>query len=449
MIKLIIILSSFLSILLSDRGDLLTYEYVDSKDVQTIQEQLNAQFGGLSPTALYDIDLYAITYETIDQFGQTVVASGLISYPKDISSAFPLLTFQHGTQIRRESAPSMNGFNDLILWLATSGYIFVESDYLGLGVSNMLHPYHLKDVTATTVIDMLRATKHFCDQAQDIQYNNQLYITGYSEGGYATMAAVKEIEENHTDEFDITISFPMAGAYDLSGTMVDLMLSEEVYADPFYLPYFVLSYIETYALGEISDFFLPEYAEIFPDLFSGEYSGGYINTFLTDIPIHMMLPSVVEEFSTDENYPFRVHLEENALWNWTPMSTMYLLHGVADERVPHENSIIAYNQFILNGAQNVSFELLPETFGGHQDAAVYCLLFAFALSEELKQIHSLGDINMDNILDVLDIVALVSIIMGNTQTDTSYEIWASDFNIDGIVNVLDVIGLLNIILNNE
>ena len=449
MIKLIIILSSFLSILLSDRGDLLTYEYIDSRDVQTIQEQLNLQFGGLSPTALYDIDLYAITYETIDQFGQTVVASGLISYPKDISSAFPLLTFQHGTQIRRESAPSMNGFNDLILWLATSGYIFVESDYLGLGVSNMLHPYHLKDVTATTVIDMLRATKHFCDQAQDIQYNNQLYIAGYSEGGYATMAAVKEIEENHTDEFDITISFPMAGAYDLSGTMVDLMLSEEPYADPFYLPYFVLSYIETYALGEISDFFLPEYAEIFPDLFSGEYSGGYINTFLPDIPIHMMLPSVVEEFSSDEDYPFRVHLEENDLWNWTPMSTMYLLHGVADERVPHENSIIAYNQFILNGAQDVSFELLPETFGGHQDAAVYCLLFAFALSEELKQIHSSGDINMDSILNILDIVALVSIIMGNTQTDTSYEIWASDFNIDGIVNVLDVIALLNIILNNE
>ena len=128
---------------------------------------------------------------------------------------------------------------------------------------------------------------------------------------------------------------------------------------------------------------------------------------------------------------------------------MYLLHGVADERVPHENSIVAYNQFILNGAQDVSFELLPETFGGHQEAAVYCLLFAFALSEELKQIHSLGDINMDTILDVLDIVALVSIIMGNTQIDTSYDVWSSDLNIDGIINVLDVIALLNIILNNE
>ena len=56
---------------------------------------------------------------------------------------------------------------------------------------------------------------------------------------------------------------------------------------------------------------------------------------------------------------------------------------------------------------------------------------------------------MDNILDVLDIVALVSIIMGNTQTDTSYEIWASDLNIDATVNVLDVIVLLNTVLNNE
>ena len=77
------------------------------------------------------------------------------------------------------------------------------------------------------------------------------------------------------------------------------------------------------------------------------------------------------------------------------------------------------------------------------------LLFAFALSEELKQIHSLGDINMDSILDILDIVALVSIIMGNTQIDTSYEIWASDLNIDATVNVLDVIALLNTVLNNE
>ena len=447
MIKLSIILVSVFSLLFSERGDLLSFEYKDSKDVDAIQQQLDSQFDSLSPEALFDIHMYAITYETIDQFGNVAVASGLVSYPDDISLAYPIISFQHGTQIRRESAPSMNGFNELILWLTTSGYIYVEPDYLGLGISNMLHPYHLKDVTASSVIDMLRATKHFCDQLLEIQYNEQLFLAGYSEGGYATMATVKEIEENLSDEFDITVSFPMAGAYDLSGTMVDLMLSEESYPDPFYLPFFVLSYIEMYGLGEIGDFFLPEYATIFPDLFSGEHSGGYIDSFLPDIPIYMMLPSVVDEFANDETYPFRVHLEENDLYDWVPQNTMYIFHGVADESVPHENSIVAYEQFIANGAENIYFELLPESFGGHQEAAVYCLLMAFNLSEELKIMNVKADINLDGVTDILDLVLMISFIV-DPQVPSSLEFWMSDLNSDSIINILDLVATVNLIIES-
>jgi len=448
MIKILIILASTFSLLLSDRGDLLSFEYKESKEIDAIQQQLDNQFGEtLSPEALFDIHMYAITYETIDQFGNITVASGLISYPDDINLAYPIISFQHGTQIRRESAPSMNGFNELILWLTTSGYIYIEPDYLGLGVSDILHPYHLKDVTASSVIDMIRATKHFCNQLSEIQYNDQLFLAGYSEGGYATMATVKEIEENLFDEFDITVSFPMAGAYDLSGTMVDLMLSEEPYPDPFYLPFFVLSYIEMYTLGEIGDFFLPEYATIFPDLFSGEYSGGYIDNFLPDIPIHMMLPSVIDEFTNDETYPFRIHLEENDLYDWTPQNTMYIFHGVADESVPHENSIVAYEQFIANGSENVYFELLPESFGGHQEAAVYCLLIAFNLSEELKIMNSKADINLDGVTDILDLVLIVSFII-NPEASSSLEFWMSDLNSDLIINILDLVATVNLIIES-
>jgi len=441
-----IILCCIITSLFAERGDLLSFEYKDTRSAELIQQQLDDQFGpSLSPDAIYDAIMYSITYETIDQFGEVTIASGLISYPDDNNGAFPVLSFQHGTQIRRGSAPSMNGFNDLILWLTTSGYIFIEPDYLGLGISEMLHPYHLKDVTASSVIDMIRATEHFCDQLSEIQYNDQLFLAGYSEGGYATMATVKEIEDNLSDEFDITVSFPMAGAYDLSGTMVDLMLSEEPYPDPFYLPFFVLSYIEMYSLGAIEDFFLPEYAGIFPDLFSGEYSGGYIDNYLPDIPIHMMLPSVVEEFTNDDTYPFKVHLAENDLYDWTPENTMYIFHGIADESVPHENSVVAYNKFIENGAQDVYFESLPESFGGHQEAAVYCLLIAFNLSEELKIINNKGDVNIDSIINVLDLVLMVSAIMENSNL-TSYELWASDVNSDLILNVLDLVSTVNIIL---
>ena len=447
MIKRYIILIIIIGLAFCERGDLLSFEYVDSRDTEAIQEQLDNQFGAsLSPEALYDIHMYSITYETIDQFGNVTVASCLISYPDNTNFAYPIITFQHGTQIRRDSAPSMNGLNDLILWLTTSGYIFIESDYLGLGVSEMLHPYHLKDVTASSVIDMVRASEHFCDQLSGLQYNDQLFLAGYSEGGYATMAAVKEIEENFPDEFNITVSFPMAGAYDLSGVMVDLMLSEEPYPDPFYLPFFVLSYMDMYSLGDIGDFFKPEYAEIFPDLFTGEYSGGYIDDFLPDIPIHMMLDSVVEEFSNNENYPFRVHLEENDLYDWTPQNTMYLFHAIADESVPHENSIVAYDSFIENGAEDVYFELLPESFGGHQDAAVWCLMVAFNISEELKIINDKGDLNNDGIIDILDLVQIVSVVMDN-QDISSYIFWSSDLNSDLIINVLDVVATVNIILN--
>ena len=446
MIKLSIILVSALSLLFSERGDLLFYQYEGSRDIETIQNQLDNQFGPtLAPEALFDIHMYSITYETIDQFGDFTIASGLISYPDDINLAYPIISFQHGTQIRRGSAPSMNGFNDLILWLTTSGYIFIEPDFLGLGVSEMLHPYHLKDVTASSVIDMIRASKHFCDEFSNIQYNEQLFLAGYSEGGYATMATVKEIEENLSDEFDITVSFPMAGAYDLSGVMVELMLSEEPYPDPFYLPFFVLTYINMYSLGELEDFFLPEYVEIFPDLFSGEYSGGYIDGFLPDIPIHMMLPSVVEEFSNDENYPFRIHLQENDLYDWTPQNTMYLFHGIADESVPHENSVVAYDSFIDNVAQDVYFESLPESFGGHQEAAVYCLMVAFNISEQLKILNYKGDVNLDNVINVLDLVLMVCFIMESPML-SSFEFWASDFNSDLIVNILDIVSTVNLIL---
>jgi len=443
--RIFIILFS-ISFIFSERGDLISFQYESSMLIDDIQLDLNNTFNELAPAALYSIKLYSIVYETIDQFGNYTEASGLICYPDNIFEAFPILSFQHGTQIRRNSAPSMNGFNDLVKWIGTSGYIFIEPDYIGLGISQLPHPYHLKDVTASSVIDMIRATKYFCDELSDIQYNDQLYLSGYSEGGYATMATVKEIEENLNHEIDITVSFPMAGAYDLSGVMVDLMLSEEIYADPFYLPYLVLSYIDKYDLGNIEDLFYPEYASILPDLFSGEYSGGYINSFLPDIPIHMMLESVVYDFSQNDIYPFRLALEENNLYDWTPQNPMYMFHGIADERVPHENSVVAYNNFVENGSESVYFESLPESYGGHQDAAVYCLLIAFDISESMKNIYSKGDLNLDTINNIQDIVMIVEVIFEGIEI-TSYLNWAADLNIDNQNNILDAVILVGDVLS--
>jgi len=440
------ILIVLFSLLFSYRGDLISYEYKEYESANDVQIELDTSDAEiLGPNAIYDIKLYSIVYETIDQFGNITLASGSICIPDASEYSFPIYLFGHGTEIKRSSAPSMKGLNVLNRWVATSGYIFIEPDYLGLGVSEILHPYHLKDVTASSMIDMIYASKQFCRQLGTILYNNQLFIAGYSEGGYAVMSAVKEIEENY-DDIDITISFPMAGAYDLSGTMVDLMLSEIPYADPFYLPFFVLSYIEKYDLGTLESFFDIQYVSILPELFSGIHSGGYINDFLPEIPIHMMLPEMVEDFKNDPNFPFKLYLEENDLTNWVPQNQMYIFHGVADERVPYDNSVVAYNNFVVNGAQNnVYFELLDESYGGHEGAAPFCLIQAFNISEEVKEICLIGDVNFDNTLNVIDIIYLIDLIIEEIYMDDTLSC-KPDVNNDNILNIFDIILLVEKIL---
>ena len=112
-------------------------------------------------------------------------------------------------------------------FLSGSGYVYVEPDYLGLGDSSGMHPYQIKEPYGTCVVDLLRAAKQYDLQNDEFMINEQLFLVGYSEGGYATMAAHQIIERDYNDEFIITASLPMAGAYSMSEIMVDVMLSFE------------------------------------------------------------------------------------------------------------------------------------------------------------------------------------------------------------------------------
>ena len=57
-----------------------------------------------------------------------------------------------------------------------------------------------------------------------------------------------------------------------------------------------------------------------------------------------------------------------------------------------------------------------------------------------------GDINQDSLVNVLDIVSLVSFVLAS-QNPTELEIIYSDINSDSFINVLDVVMLVNIILD--
>ena len=56
----------------------------------------------------------------------------------------------------------------------------------------------------------------------------------------------------------------------------------------------------------------------------------------------------------------------------------------------------------------------------------------------------LGDVNGDEIINVIDIVNLVNYILAGVELSNEA---AADYNQDGLVNVIDVVQIVNYILN--
>ena len=61
-------------------------------------------------------------------------------------------------------------------------------------------------------------------------------------------------------------------------------------------------------------------------------------------------------------------------------------------------------------------------------------------------IGNIGDVNLDEVIDVLDIVNVLNFVLEQTIPSED-EFWLSDINSDNIINILDLVQLVNIILN--
>lgn len=337
----------------------------------------------LIPTA---VDAWKIVYSTIDALGQPTRASALVAVPAGSTRALPLMSYQHGTITQREDVPSrLNEEANLGLILASAGYASVLPDYLGLGDSPGLHPYVHARSEATAVVDALRGARALM-QARGINWNQQLFLTGYSQGGHATLAAQREIEQRHATEFTITASAPGAGPYDLSGVTTTDFLSMRRPPNPYYTAYLLASYVEVYGLApSLADLLREPYARTVPPLLDGQHDGGEINAVLPPRPADMLKPEILEAFTADLNHPLRLALRDNDLHaGWVPRSPTRLYHCKGDSDVPFANSEVAAQTFKAAGATTV--ELIdPYPAGDHGDCVPFALLGTKFWFDSLKK----------------------------------------------------------------
>ena len=68
--------------------------------------------------------------------------------------------------------------------------------------------------------------------------------------------------------------------------------------------------------------------------------------------------------------------------------------------------------------------------------------FTIPVNLVVAELGNIGDLNNDEYIDVLDIVALVAIVLNSGNY-----VYNGDLNQDGLIDVLDVVSLVNIILN--
>jgi hypothetical protein len=57
-----------------------------------------------------------------------------------------------------------------------------------------------------------------------------------------------------------------------------------------------------------------------------------------------------------------------------------------------------------------------------------------------------GDVNGDNIVNILDIVIVANYTLGQAEF-TEDQIQAADLNGDGTINILDIVQIINIVLD--
>ena len=113
-----------LSFVLPYQGELISYEFLEQYTIEEVQQNLDEDLGNLSPEVLYDVSMYKIIYNTIDMDGNEVIASGVVAYPANVEQAFPIISWQHGTEVKRDNVSSIRGFNALSLWLTGRLYLY-------------------------------------------------------------------------------------------------------------------------------------------------------------------------------------------------------------------------------------------------------------------------------------------------------------------------------------
>lgn len=355
----------------------------------------------------YDVAFYRLTYNTINTAGEPTVASGAIALPLEAEcDSFPMVAYCHGTVLKQFDVPSYDNLEGLLIKVfASTGFIAVAPDYLGLGDNEGIHPYVHAESEATATIDLIRAAREFLE-TQPQSDNGELFITGYSQGGQGAMATLKYAEEHGlTEELGIVAGAPCSGPYDLSGSQAEVLLSDAPYSNPGYIVYLLISYQLAYGnlYADLSDIIKSPYDSLVAPYFDGaqnEFSMNVVNGILPNQLSELLVDSVYNNFQNNPQHPLWLNLADNDTYDWTPQVPIRMFYCTGDEQVDYTNSTTADSVMNANGAADV-LAINSQDGANHGECIMPALIdvhqFFTGLSDACSLISEVADHNPANI----------------------------------------------------
>ena len=323
--------------------------------------QLRGRYTGASAVfqffVRYGVAAYRLEYTTTNSDGTKIKASGAVIVPTGATTSLPLLSMQHGTIQNDNDAPSYFGSGSEAYTLgslfASQGYIIAAPDYIGYGASkDVPHTYEQRNGLATASLDMLRATREFLAD-KNVNWDKRLFVAGYSEGGYATLALQKKIEEETGSEFNLVASSCGAGAYDKPAFMRQIVNERTggiAYINRLYV-WVLLTYDRIYGLNRPMTYYFKEpYASLVAAKGKDVDISVSLNTTFTD--------TFKKAINDGTDAEFLKAVQDNDIHDWKPRTPTRLYHGDADETVLYLNSQNTYEAMQKQGAANVRLETL-------------------------------------------------------------------------------------------
>ena len=318
-------------------------------------------YGGdlLNDKIRYSVKRYVVTYLTEYQ-QKTIKASGVLYLPKGITTPASLISAQHGTTFNKSDAPSVSQSFTGMEFLAATGYVTLMPDYIGYGASSEIdHPYYDSHHSAMAVIDMIKAVKEYTEQSKIVNLNNKLFLAGYSEGGYVTIAAQKQLEEKNNTGLHLKAVAAGAGGYDLT-EMLKSLSNSNYYSYPAYLAFVINSYNTVYNWNKPFNYFFNEsYANKLDSMMKGNKDGWAINNQLSTNMDSLFNKEFYQNLKGNGELQFKKALIQNSLSNWAPKTPTKLYHGTNDEIVPLKNSEVTFEKYKEYGSNAVEYIPIP------------------------------------------------------------------------------------------